>query len=298
MHRFFGARSKSPAVSATRPGALTLPDGGIVETSDNDTVDLIEQKVRGFTRSAFAHKLERLTIYTGVTVIVLAVVVFGFVRYGVPQIAESIAFSLPQGVLDFTAEQTMSAMDLAFFGDSKLSEEDKERLMGEFDRVLDFAADNKDCCTLIFRDGGPLEANAFALPDGTVLVTDQLVELAENDNEIIGVLAHEIGHVERRHTMRSLLQSSLLALMIVFVTGDLAEITELALGLPVFFVEIGFSRDFEREADLHALDALKAMEIDPSHLADLLDRLDAKCGKACSSGWLSTHPSSEDRAKC
>lgn len=291
---YWGALKVTSRIGST-PRRITLPDGGVIETNDNDTVDLIERKVRGHTRSAFAHKLERLTIYTAVTVVVLAAVLFAFVRYGVPQIASSIAFSLPQGVLDFTAEQTIDAMDFAFFDDSNLSAEAQDRIKDHFNRVLEFAAQNKDCCELIFRNGGPLDANAFALPNGTVLMTDQLVELAENDNEIIGVLAHEVGHVERRHAMRSMLQSSLLALMIVFVTGDLAEVTELALGLPVFFVQVGFSRNFEREADLHALETLEAMDIDPAELANLLERLNAKCGEACSSGWLSTHPSTEDR---
>ena len=48
---------------------------------------------------------------------------------------------------------------------------------------------------LEFRHGGYIDANAFALPSGIIVMTDELVELAKSDDELISVLAHEIGHV-------------------------------------------------------------------------------------------------------
>ena len=55
---------------------------------------------------------------------------------------------------------------------------------------------------LLFRDGGKFGANAFALPSGKIIVTDQLASLL-NDEQIVGVLAHELGHVVYRHGMRA-----------------------------------------------------------------------------------------------
>ena len=62
-------------------------------------------------------------------------------------------------------------------------------------------------------------ANAFALPDGTIVVTDALVHLAENDEELLAVLAHEIGHVVHHHALRSVMQNSAVALLLAFALG-------------------------------------------------------------------------------
>ncbi len=62
--------------------------------------------------------------------------------------------------------------------------------------------------TVEFRASPIIGANAFALPGGIVIVTDQLMQLAEHDDEILAVLAHEIGHVKHRHVLRGLPQDS------------------------------------------------------------------------------------------
>ena len=75
-------------------------------------------------------------------------------------------------------------------------------------------------------------ANAVALPAGIIIMTDALVELSENDEELAAVLAHEIGHVRNRHALRALLQNSVVAGSIILVTGDASSAGSIAAGIP------------------------------------------------------------------
>jgi Zn-dependent protease with chaperone function len=107
---------------------------------------------------------------------------------------------------------------------------------------------------LKFRGGGKIGANAFALPGGFVVLTDELVALAETDLEIIAVLMHELGHVEMRHTLRQTLQGALPGLLLAAMTGD---VDSLASGLPAALMQLRYSRQMETEADAYALASLR-----------------------------------------
>jgi Zn-dependent protease with chaperone function len=118
---------------------------------------------------------------------------------------------------------------------------------------------------------------------------------------LMGVLAHEAGHVERRHSVRLVLQNSALMLFMVWVVGDFSSIMALA---PATLLQAKYSRDFEREADAFAADLLLAQGIKPARLADLLERIDAsQRGKSSSSSpqgsslldYTSSHPATSER---
>src|SRR6187431_3049451 len=64
---------------------------------------------------------------------------------------------------------------------------------------------------LVFRKSDALRANAMALPSGVVIVTDDLVGLAKDADDVVAVLAHEVGHLEGRHGVRAVIQSALVA---------------------------------------------------------------------------------------
>lgn len=127
---------------------------------------------------------------------------------------------------------------------------------------------------LELRQGGGVGANALALPSGVIIVTDELVALARHDEELTAVLAHEVGHVTNRHSMRLLLQSSATALLIATLTGDITSLTALAASIPTVLVQTGYSRQFEREADDYAYDYLAAAGIPPRRFGDSLTRLE------------------------
>jgi Zn-dependent protease with chaperone function len=149
--------------------------------------------------------------------------------------------------------------------------------------------------TLEFRRG--LGPNAFALPDGTVVVTDELVELAENDNEILSVLAHEIGHVHHRHSLRMALESSTVVLLVSTYFGDVTQLTTLSAALPGVYAQAHYSREHESEADAFALEYLLKARIPKKHFADILRSLQKLAGPDPKHGlqYLSSHPPTAER---
>src|SRR4029077_985450 len=93
---------------------------------------------------------------------------------------------------------------------------------------------------LEFRACKGMGPNAFALPGGAIVLTDDLVELAENDAQISAVLAHEIGHVRNRHGLRLALQATGLSALIAALAGDAVSITSLAATLPTALLQSGY----------------------------------------------------------
>jgi Zn-dependent protease with chaperone function len=143
-----------------------------------------------------------------------------------------------------------------------------------------------------------LGPNAMALPSGTVIVTDQLLELSDVDDEIIAVLAHETGHVEGRHGLRALFQSSIVALGATWFLGDVNVLIATA---PTTLMQAKYSRDLEREADDHAVAVLMLNGIPTGRLVRMLERLDESGDKRGSASgsiaerYLSTHPVTAER---
>ncbi len=156
---------------------------------------------------------------------------------------------------------------------------------------------------LEFRKGKGVGANAFALPSGIVVMTDEMVALARNDDELAAVLAHEAEHVRGRHGMRHILQNSMTVLIVSAVTGDIASISSLASTVPTVLIDAKYSRDFEREADAAVAVYLRSRKIPLKRYADILARLQAELDKKVpgesmpARNYLSTHPPTEDRIK-
>jgi Zn-dependent protease with chaperone function len=106
------------------------------------------------------------------------------------------------------------------------------------------------------------------------VVTDELVALlADREDMLLGVLGHEIGHVQHRHGMRMLIQATLLGAVSSAVWGDFSSLLALA---PVVLGQSAYSRDFERQADESAIAFLRANHLSPNVMADFFERLVAK----------------------
>ena len=116
--------------------------------------------------------------------------------------------------------------------------------------------------------------NAFALPGGTIVVTDELVELLDgHEDAVLGVMAHELGHVEARHGMRLFVQTSVLGVLAGWVLGDFSGMVAAA---PVMLGQAAYSRDAEREADATSVRVLKASNISPLVMVTFFEKLAAR----------------------
>ncbi|HWH83980.1 MAG TPA: M48 family metallopeptidase, partial [Burkholderiaceae bacterium] len=121
---------------------------------------------------------------------------------------------------------------------------------------------------------GGIGPNAFALPGGTIVVTDEMLALLQGrDDVLIGVLGHELGHVRRRHGMRLLVQTTLIATASSLAWGDFSSVLAAA---PALLGQRSYSRDFEREADTDAITLLQANGLSPALMVELFERLAAQ----------------------
>lgn len=253
------------------PRYIRLPDGGQFETVDNDAVDEMIQLTQG---SGFSiHRLESAKRFVATTVVVVVVFAWIFVQYGIPFFAKQVAYAMPDEVATHLGDGVLENMDDHLFSESRLSKKRRARLQKLFNRLA-AKIDNTDHLKLLFRDGGMVGANAFALPDGTIVMTDQLVKLTKNDNEVGSVMLHEIGHVQERHSLRLAAQSFGLAMFVMVVTGDVSTSSSIISAIPVVLVESGYSQDMEWEADGYALDYMFEHKIDPIHFANMMQKLE------------------------
>jgi Zn-dependent protease with chaperone function len=290
----------SPRLGAVRR-SLYLPDGALCEIEDGPLTELLEKGAKRGLLSGL-HRWENSLRRALIALLATVVVLWLFFQLGLPVLAEKVAAAIPPGTETRLGEESLLILDRMALSPSNLPEERRDELLVLFDRMAaDLGAAHAR--RLEFRAAGSLGANAFALPSGIILLTDELVGLAENDEEIAAVLAHEIGHVRHRHIMRQMLQSSAAGLIIAALTGDIFSASSLAAAIPAMLLEAKYSRDMELEADQVALDWLRQREIPTRRFADMLLRLemsraknDGLFGEGSSvADFISTHPATRER---
>jgi Zn-dependent protease with chaperone function len=274
------------------PRIVRFADGGFCEVTD----------VEGFHRMLAEEGLHRPVVSQWETswrwVLAAAIVflagLFAAYRYAIPSVAEAVAYQVPAAASEMISREVLQFLDRGLLAPSALPSARQDALAAAFGRLRlpDAAGAN---FRVRFRRGVLLGPNAFALPSGTIVVTDELVLLAQDEREILGVLAHEAGHVDRRHGLRQMLQSSIVGLLVAWYIGDVSTIAAAA---PTALIEAKYSRDLEREADAYAAALLTANGIDVRHLIALLRRLDEKAradGAPEGLKYLSSHPATSER---
>ena len=144
------------------------------------------------------------------------------------------------------------------------------------------------------------EVNAFALPGGFLYVNRGLIEAADNEAEVAGVVAHEIAHVAARHGMEQASKGELfnyLSIPLIFLGGIGGYAIRQGLGLAVPLSFLKFSRGAEKEADRLGAQYMWASGYDPNALITFFEKLQAKNKKkpGTLSKLFSTHPMTGDR---
>jgi Zn-dependent protease with chaperone function len=278
---------------ANTPRWLYLPGGGACVTDDNDAVDRMTRP-GGYEK--ILHRWESHPAYAVLSIGLVIATLWLLVTQVVPVAAEAIARRIPVETEAALGRQTLEGMEEFLLQPSQLPEARQAGLRAKFDQMVR-AAGAATPYRLEFRASPVIGANAFALPAGIIVMTDGLVKSSVDDAEVLGVLAHELGHVHHRHTMRRLLEGSAIVLIIAAVTGDVASASSLAAGAPAALLQMKYSRDNEREADHYAIDMMRAAGLDPRHLAALLQRIEAQAPERFGAvpDFLSSHPSTEER---
>ena len=135
--------------------------------------------------------------------------------------------------------------------------------------------------------------NAFAMPGGIIVVHTGLLRQAGDPVELAGVLAHEVQHVEQRHSLRQMISSLGWGALVGVTIGDISAVAAM---LAHQAGTLYFSRDMEDEADRLGLLALQRARIRPDGMLTFFQKLGNE-DKANVPGWISSHPQTAARAQ-
>lgn len=249
------------------PYRFSFSDGAVFETQQHHCVE--QQYCVGSQGCSWIHRLEQNWRWALLCLALIPVLAFCFLNYAVPVIAKPLAAKVPNLLKNKLDQQVLESIDGGWLGDSKANDDNNQRLKAAWAKVP-----NRDNYTLLQRDGKFMGANAFALPGGTIVVTDQLLETLPNINEITAVLAHEAGHVANNHGVRNIIQATGVAATLSAIIGDVSWLAEsILITAPTVLQQTAYSRDLEREADLFAYQQLQAIDIEPSCLGAGLSHL-------------------------
>jgi predicted Zn-dependent protease len=142
--------------------------------------------------------------------------------------------------------------------------------------------------------------NAFAVPGGYVYLTRGILAYLNDEAELAGVVAHEIGHIAARHSAQQYSRAQVaqlglgLGAMVSKTFRKYAGIAQFGVGM----LFLSFSRDDERQADALGVEYSSKAGYDSNHMANLfvsLERLNPGEAQGGLPGWFSTHPNPPDR---
>ena len=154
------------------------------------------------------------------------------------------------------------------------------------------------------------EINAFALPGGYLFIERGLLEAADDESELAGVLAHEMSHIVARHSSKLMKRATIAGIFYqaaqvaaIVLTGGVASIgTAYALqygfyglGLVLDLKLLGVSRDYEMEADLLGVQYAWNAGYDPTGFTRFFDKIATREGYVKGVSWFRTHPAFYER---
>lgn len=308
-----GDASRSYAAASTRlaepfahaPAVLYFEDGSHAEVHDSAMHPLLAAAL-GY-RKSWVVRWQDHTVAAVAGLVLLVLLIASSWHWGIPAAAERLSREIPASADQALGRNALALMQQqGLLQSSRLSTERLQQLQAVFDRVQ--PAQPRIALRLLVQSAPQLGPNALAFPDGSIVLTDEMVQAvnpkgndltAEAVQALAGVLAHEVGHIEMRHSVRTLTRSSLTAALSATLFGDFSAV---AAGLPALLANMEYSRDMETAADGYAVQTLQRHRISTLPLAILFDQLDEKKEKIPKAfrramSYASTHPDGYARSR-
>ena len=265
---------------------VTLPDGAYLEILDPAAFDALLSRT-GHEDSFVVRMQQSLRGTLAALAATAAVLALGYF-HGLPAVAEIAAKALPESAERMIGRETLSFLDRGMLAPSTLSSARQGAIINRF-RALVPPQGGASRYEIVFRKSriGP---NAFALPSGHIVLTDEIVQLVDSEDAVMAILAHELGHLHERHLTRRLIQGSMIGAVATVLFGDVSSVIA---NIPTVMVDLKYSRDAEREADDYAITMLKQNGISVSALIRTFEVLEKETGDH--SPYLSSHPPASER---
>ena len=280
--------------SASRPRILQFDDGSRCELPATPALD--EALGRLGLGDGWAARLpRRRRVLLAATVLLIGGLVSATI-WGIPAAASLAAKWTPPTVLQTLDRETLAVLDARLFKASELPVARQQAFRSALLRLIEAGGAGelpRDTVTLHFRSSPALGANAMALSGGSIVLLDELVDLASEEG-VVAVLAHELGHVHGRHGLDISYRSAAVAGLAAWLYGDISALVAV---VPTVLLQAHYSREMEREADRFALNRLAQAGEDPAALPAVLGQLYRSRDQAQVTGstYLDSHPAPQER---
>lgn len=273
------------------PRRVRLSDGSFCEVRDLDGLRTL-MKAAG-VRDGWVDRTQRHLRWIVLSVAACVLLVAAAYRWGLPWAAEVVAQRLPPVISKVLTVQTLKALDGGLLLPSKLDAARQVALRTQF-QALRLPDGGQIRWPLLFRRSPALGANAFTLPDGTIVLLDDLVTQLNDDKQTLAVLSHEAGHAQGRHGMQLLLRSSAVGAFLAFYLGDVSQLLAAA---PAALVQAKYSQSLEWQADEYGAAVMAANGMSAALLADALRQLSKSHPETSGVAYLTTHPPTAERMR-
>lgn len=276
------------------PRTLRLPGEDYCEVAQGAALDAL--LAAGGKRNSMVVRAQHRWRGALLALASVALVMMAAYQYALPAVAAWSAPRVPAGFSQQLSDELLSQLDEHKITRPSTLPASRQRVLRE--AFSEWAADAPRL-RLHFRSAPGIGPNAFALPDGQIVVFDELIALARNDVDVLAVLAHEAGHVHHHHGLRQAIQSSVIGLVVGAWLGDVSSVLS---GLTSVLLTSNYSREFESEADAYALRLLAKRGLDGEPMAFMLAALEkahrhGNNGSGGGNDLLDSHPNTRDRIK-
>ncbi|MDE0096814.1 MAG: M48 family metallopeptidase [Gammaproteobacteria bacterium] len=252
--------------------------------------------------------LERFSIRRALLLAVLVVSALALYRVMLSTASGVIVAGLPHSLERETGENAYLALKSTVFTETELPDSVRSRLTGSAS-ALSAQMALPDPPEIHFHSSRFFGPNALAFPGGPIVVTDELVNLLDDDGEVLAVIAHELAHVRERHSLRQIVDTVGMTAIAAILFGADESLVEEATAILINARILRNSRGHEKEADLIALETIRNLGMDEMSLHSAISKL---IGHSCNGDpvgadlaeclegdvfpdWLSTHPSGAER---
>jgi beta-barrel assembly-enhancing protease len=247
-----------------------------------------------FLRQSHKPRLQAITMQKVFVQGILIIAVFFAAFFGMSQIDWMTIFHVEEN-----RKNTEEKLGELFWDNYRRTEEvvTNDRVINSIDSLLNHVCkkNNIDRETIHMHILDKDEVNAFVLPGGHLIIYTGLVLDSDNQEEVLGVIGHELAHLELNHVMQKLVKEVGLSALLTMAGGR--NSSEAITSAARLLSSSAFDRNFEKEADLKAVDYLIEADVDPEPFADFLYKMSTREKSIAYQAWISTHPESEERSK-
>jgi predicted Zn-dependent protease len=266
---------------------LNKDTGELLDITSEEFVAAFKKKFPSISGKNFLEKLAD-SGWKGLAAMValLIVAVAGLYFFVVPFFGELSARFIPMKYEEQLGETIYGNMIQTYTIDTT-----KTELVNELIKDVDFQSPYNLKMVVVDFD----QKNAFAIPGGYIIIYSGIIDEMKDYPELIGLLAHEVSHVNHRHSLRSIFRSLSGYIFISIILNDINGVAAIILDNLNSFKHLSFSRSLEQEADEEGLKILYHNKIDPNGMVKLFEVL-MKDGKNSNElEFLSSHPLTTNR---